>query len=174
MSWRVDDKEPTREERIKEIEEQITNWEIELKKVEQFLFFFTNRPDQKHELLKLKKEYSEILQTINKLESSLEEIKTVDKLSNKLQEKFDKILGEIEKKKKDTKKIEPSLLEKMNENITHLNKKIDEANLKNTKFLFIGVSLGGVIGFLTSYVVALITSPVIPKIIFTNGTVIYP
>jgi len=39
---------------------------------------------------------------------------------------------------------------------------------------FAGLGVGGFIGFLASYSVAILTQQELPQIIFTNGTIIYP
>ena len=58
--------------------------------------------------------------------------------------------------------------------VEDLRLKIEKAERKNTRFAVIGIIVGAILGFLGSYIVAIITAPKIPTVIFTNGTVIFP
>jgi len=49
-----------------------------------------------------------------------------------------------------------------------------ETGKRSWRLFFVGLGSGGLIGFLASYAVALLTQKELPTVIFTNGTVIYP
>jgi len=88
---------------------------------------------------------------------------------------------DIDKKETDLQKLNHDLIKKLQESITELNNtitdlddKLDEANKKNAKWSIIAL-IGGVgLGFVGSVIASLITSPKLPEVIYTNGTVIFP
>ena len=134
----------------------------------------------------LEGEAQKIRETISNLELTLElysqdlpqEVELIEKVvleEREGEEEEEEIPKDVNKEEVTTKSREdiasfPQLLGHLREILGNQ----ESAQKLTWKLFFTGIGVGGVIGFLASYAVVLLTQQELPQIIFTNGTIIYP
>jgi len=85
-----------------------------------------------------------------------------------------KLVEDVDKAKENNLKTIKELQEKSIEGIDKLQTQLDDSHRQNTKYSILALVGGVSLGFVGSVIASLITTPKLPEVIFTNGTVIFP